>query len=75
MSPNVKPAAFPGRTVTSMGNREKENICPVCKKPVDPREGIYRVRGEDYHRDCFTNQAQGAPPDKGAGKSKEDKGH
>jgi hypothetical protein len=63
MSPKVKPAALRGRTVTYMGNKEKVNICPVCGKPVDPREGIYRVRGEDYHRDCFTSQAQCAPPE------------
>lgn len=32
---------------------EKKKICPVCKEPVDPKEGIYRVRGDDYHRKCF----------------------
>ena len=46
-----------------MKDESKPRICPVCKKPVDPSEGVYRVRDDDYHRECFEKKISHPPGD------------
>jgi len=37
--------------------------CPVCKKPIDPARGIYRIEEKDYHPKCDEKwQAESAKP-------------
>ena len=48
-----------------MGTEANERICPECKKPVDPREGVYRVRDADYHRECFEKKIDRDPAEGG----------
>ncbi len=50
-----------------MSDEATWKICPVCKKPVDPKAGIYRFLTDDYHRECF--EQTGASSTEGQGAS------